>query len=242
MYNLKGKKALVTGSSQGIGKEIARALADAGAEVFVHGLEPTEKLSAAADYVGAVGAVSGDIARADIAELLYGQTGDVDILILNASVQEKRAWCDFDAQSFDYHFACNVRSSYLLSVKYAEGMKERGFGRIITIGSVNQYNNHPELLLYGMSKCAQKKLCEGMAKQLAAFGVTVNNIAPGAISTPRNAGALSDADFKARVIASIPAGHIGEACDMNGAVLMLCSEEGRYITGAELVIDGGMKL
>ena len=121
-------------------------------------------------------------------------------------------------------------------------MKETGFGRIITIGSVNEYNNHPELLIYGVTKAAQMKMVEGIAKQLAKYGVTVNNIAPGAIETPRNDKALSDNEFRQKVVDSIPIGYVGAPNDMNGAVKLLCSDEGRYITGAEIIADGGMRL
>ena len=86
------------------------------------------------------------------------------------------------------------------------------------------------------------KLVENIAPQLAPFGVTINNVAPGAINTPRNEEALSDAEFKKKVENSIPCGYIGEPCDVSPAVLLLCSDEGRYITGSELIIDGGMHL
>ena len=124
----------------------------------------------------------------------------------------------------------------------APGMKARGWGRIVTIGSVNQYNQHPELSLYGVTKAAQLKLVQNIAPALAPYGITVNNVAPGAINTPRNEKDLSDADFKKKVEGMIPCGYIGEAEDVSPAVLLLCSEEGRYITGSDLKIDGGMSL
>lgn len=242
MFELKGKTALVTGSSQGIGMEIAKALKDAGANVFVHGRGMSEKLRCAADYVGTDKIAVGDISQNDIAEKLYEQTGGVDILILNASIQIKKNWYEYTIDEFDEHINCNLKSTYLLLQKYAPYMKEKGWGRIITVGSVNQYNNHPMLSIYGVSKAAQKKLVENIASDLAPFGITINNIAPGAIYTPRNDGALADLNFKEKVENSIPCGYIGKPEDIAPAVLMLCSEEGRYITGADLTIDGGMSL
>ena len=121
-------------------------------------------------------------------------------------------------------------------------MKKNGWGRIVTIGSVNQYNNHPELSVYGITKAAQMKLVENVAPFLAHFGVTLNNVAPGAINTPRNNKALENEDFKKKVIDSIPCGYVGEPSDIAPAVLLLCSNEGRYITGSEIIIDGGMHL
>ena len=121
-------------------------------------------------------------------------------------------------------------------------MKEKGWGRIVTIGSVNQYNNHPELCIYGVTKAAQFKMVQNIAPFIAPYGVTINNIAPGTIKTPRNDSVLADDNFREKVIASIPQGYIGDAKDMNGAILLLCSEEGRYITGSEIIVDGGMHL
>ncbi len=242
MFDLKGKKALITGSSQGIGKEIAKVLADHGAMVFVHGTKNSEKLEKAKEYAGAVASVTANLFLPDCADKLYAQTGDIDILILCASIQEKKPWDAYTEKDFDAHINCNLKSSYFLMKKYAEGMKKNGWGRIVTIGSVNQYNNHPELSLYGMTKAAQFKLVQNIAPLVAPYGITVNNIAPGAIETPRNDKALADDSFRKKVEASIPVGYVGAPTDINGAVLLLCSCEGRYITGSEIIVDGGMCL
>ena len=137
---------------------------------------------------------------------------------------------------------CNVKSSYLLIKKYSKAMREKGWGRIVTVGSVNQYNQHSELSLYGVSKAAQMKLVQNIAPQLASFGITINNVAPGAIETPRNTEAFMNSDFRKKVENSIPCGYIGEPEDISPAVLLLCSDEGRYITGSEIKVDGGMSL
>lgn len=242
LFGVGGKTALVTGSSQGMGKEIAKILADSGAAVWVHGSRPSAKLASAAEYVGTDRLVTADLTDKNAAEKLYEQTGAVDILILNASIQYKRQWDGYSDDEVYNQIQCNLTSSYYLMKKYAPDMKDKGWGRIITLGSVNQYNNHPELTLYGVTKAAQLKLVQSTAKALAPFGITVNNIAPGAISTPRNAQSLSDPDFNQKVINSIPMGYIGNAADMNGAVLLLCGSGGSYITGSEIVIDGGMRL
>mgnify|MGYP002580428037 FL=1 len=242
MFDLTGKKALVTGSSQGIGFEIAKTLAKHGAAVFAHGSRPSEKLGKAAQLIGAQKAVSADLTDSKAAESLYSQTGDVDILVLNASVQLKKPWDEYTEEEYDKHFDCNLKSTYMIIKKYAPYMKKNGWGRIVTLGSVNQYNNHPQLVLYGVTKAAQKKLVESIAPSLAPCGVTVNNIAPGAIETPRNDAALADCEFRKKVESSIPAGYVGSPDDMNGAALLLCSDEGRYITGSEIIVDGGMHL
>ena len=163
-------------------------------------------------------------------------------MVLNASIQYKREWNSFTDEEYDIQMTCNLKSSYLLIKKYAEKMKKRGWGRIVTVGSVNQYNQHPELSLYGVTKAAQLMLVQNLAPPLAPYGITINNVAPGVVATPRNDEALSDPDFKKRIEEKIPCGFIAEPEDISPAVLLLCSEEGRYITGSDLVIDGGMHL
>lgn len=242
MFDLNGKTALVTGSTQGIGFEIACTLAKQGAKVFVSGAESDEKCIVASNKIKNSVPVRANLLKTEDIDRLYEETGDIDILVLNASIQYKRKWDEFSLEEYNVQMDCNVKSSYLLIKKYAEGMKNKGWGRIVTIGSVNQYNQHPELSIYGVSKAAQKKMTENFAPFFAPYGITINNVAPGCIETPRNKEALSDEAFKQKVIGSIPCGYIGQAEDISPAVLLLCSEEGRYITGSEIIIDGGMHL
>jgi len=242
MFDLTGKTALVTGSTQGIGFEIASLLAKQGAKVFVSGAESDEKCKAASEKIPNSVPVRANILKQEEIEALHEKTGDIDILVLNASIQYKRKWDEFSIEEYDIQMNCNVKSSYLLIKKYAEEMKNKHWGRIVTLGSVNQYNQHPELSIYGMTKAAQMKMVQNFAPILAPYGITINNVAPGAIDTPRNEEALSDNGYKKRVEDSIPCGYIGKPEDISPAVLLLCSDEGRYITGTDLIIDGGMHL
>ena len=121
-------------------------------------------------------------------------------------------------------------------------MKEQGWGRILTIGSVQQYKPHKDMLVYAASKCAQMSMVENLAKQLAPYGITINNLSPGVIRTPRNTVALEDKEYEKKVMEGIPCGYTGEPRDCVAGALLLCSEEGRYINGIDLVIDGGMRL
>lgn len=242
MFDLTGRTALVTGATQGIGFEIARILQEHGAKVYVVGATSMEKCVTACEKIpGSVPVRANLLVEGDI-DGMYEKTGDVDILVLNASIQYKRNWDEFSNEEYDIQMNCNVKSTYLLIKKYAEGMKRKRWGRIVTIGSVNQYNQHPELSIYGVSKAAQAKMVQNIAPQLAPYGITLNNIAPGAIRTPRNEGVLQDGELLKKVEEKIPCGYMGECEDISPAVLLLCSKEGRYITGAELKIDGGMSL
>ncbi len=242
MFDLTNKKVLVTGATQGIGFAVAKLLSEHGAIVYVNGATSDEKCKVASKKIKNSIPVRANLMKKDEMDMLYEKTGDVDILILNASIQYKKKWNEFTDEEFEAQMDCNLKSTYYLIKKYSPYMKNQKWGRIITIGSVNQYNNHPELSIYGMTKAAQMKYVENIAPYLAPYGVTINNVAPGAINTPRNEKALSDKEFNQKVVNSIPVGYVGEPEDVAPAVLLLCSEEGRYMTGSEIVIDGGMRL
>lgn len=241
MFDLTGKKALVTGASQGIGFAIAKSLSDCGAMVFINGSDEEKAKRAAAQIPGSSEAVC-DLSLSDCAERIYTKTGDVDILVLNASVQFRRSWNEITDEEFDRQIAVNFKASLKLIQKYAPYMKKQNRGRIVTIGSVQERKPHKDMLIYSALKAAQTNMVINLAKQLAPFGITVNNVAPGVVDTPRNTGALSDEEYAAKVLQGIPCGYIGEPEDISPAVLLLCSDEGRYITGADIIIDGGMHL
>ncbi len=236
------RKALVTGSTQGIGKAIAARLVRDGYSVIVHCSRDLGKAERVRDEIGAHGAVVCDLSdRAQVAAL-YGKTGAVDVLVLNASVQYKQRWQEVTEREADAQLEVNVLSTLRLMQAYYPDMKQNGFGRIITIGSVNQHRQHPELALYAATKCAVMSLVRNIAKEVAPFGVTVNNVSPGAIATPRNAAVYDDPATRSKVEACIPAGRFGTPGDCAGIVAFLAGDESVYITGADLRVDGGMSL
>lgn len=242
MFDLHGKKALVTGSTQGIGLAIAKQLHAAGAEVIVHGATSADKCVRAAQEVGCEKYVVKNLADADAAEVIYAETGDVDIVVLNASVQFRRAWNEITSEELNTQITVNFSTGLALMQKYFPHMKEQRWGRILTVGSVQQYRPHKDMAVYAASKDAQMSLVRNIGKQVAPFGITVNNLCPGVIATPRNTAALDDEAYRKKVLEGIPVGFAGEAEDCAPAALYLCSNEARYVTGAEIIVDGGMHL
>lgn len=164
---------------------------------------------------------------------------ECDVLILNASLQYRTPWQEISVEACYEQLNCNFVSSMMLIQAVAENMKQKGWGRIITIGSVQEAKPHPDMLVYSASKAAQTNMMKSLSLQLAKDGITVNNIAPGVIYTDRNVEALSDPEYAKKVTNSIPVGFYGEPEDCAGIVSLLCSDEGRYITGQNIFVDGG---
>jgi len=250
LFDLTGRTALVTGSSRGIGAAIALGLAEAGADVAVHCAGNRASATAVADAIVRLGrksfVIAGDLAAAGAAGRIFTAAvnglGGLDILILNASIQFPEPWQAVTPEHFDQQVSANWQSGFELIQLAAPAMLERGWGRILTVGSVQEAKPHPEMVVYAALKAAQTLMARNLAKQFASRGVTVNNLAPGAIETDRNTERLADAAYRAKVLSLIPAGRIGEPGDCLGAALLLCSAAGRYITGQSLLVDGGMSL
>ena len=244
MFDLTGKTALVTGSSRGIGRAVALCLAEAGADVVVHCTGRPEKAQEVVDAIRAMGRkawfIQKNLMDEDCAEYIFSRLEQpLDILVLNASIQYRKAWEQITAQDFAEQINVNLRASMLLIQKAVPHMREQHWGRIVTVGSVQEAKPHPDMLVYSASKAGQRMMAQSLAGQLAKDGITVNNMAPGVIATDRNVEALADPVYARQVADSIPVGFYGEPQDCAGAVLLLCSEEGRYITGQSLYVDGG---
>lgn len=250
LFDLQGRRALVTGSSRGIGRAIALAFAMQGAVVAVHGARREAEAQAVAAEAREAGhdaaAFTADLSDpesvARLASSVASRLGGVDILVLNASVQAREAWDVTTTQQFDAQVAVNLKAALDLIAAFVPGMRERGWGRVLAIGSVQQVKPHPDMLVYAATKAAQVNMMKNLARQLAPLGITCNNLAPGVIATDRNADALADDAYNAAVLSRIPSGAFGAPADCVGAALLLCSEAGRYITGADLLVDGGMHL
>jgi len=237
------KTALVTGSSRGIGRAIAIRLAQDGYKVMIHGAGNTVKANETKQIIEQNGGVAeviiSDLTDVEKTRELCDAVKETDVLILNASLQYRTPWQEITTKACYEQLNCNFVSSMLLIQAAAENMKNKNWGRIITIGSVQEAKPHPDMLVYSASKAAQTNMVRSLSLQLAKYGITVNNVAPGVIYTDRNVEALSDPEYAKKVTDSIPVGFYGEPEDCTGIVSLLCSEEGRYITGQNIFVDGG---
>lgn len=240
---LNGKKALITGSSRGIGRAIAIGLAQDGFEIFVHYAGNEQKAREVIGVIeergGRAHLAQGDLCDPASALRIREQTGPVDALVLNASVQLRRPWQEITLEECARQLNCNFISSLQLIQLFAPAMQKKGWGRIVTVGSVQEKKPHPDMLIYAASKAAQRNMVQSLALQLAKDGITVNNIAPGVIYTDRNVEALSNAAYAQKVTDLIPVGFYGAPADCVGMARLLCSDAGRYITGQSIFIDGG---
>lgn len=245
-FDLKGRRAFVTGSSEGIGKAIVLALAAQGAEVFLHNRENVEKSKQAGQEIAPpgkfAGAVNGDLGNEKDVERIFAEVKHTDILVLNASVQIRKDFPEVTREEFDRQMHVNLWSGIRLIQLFHAGMKEKGWGRILLIGSVQQLKPHPQMPVYAAGKTGLTNLAVNLARQFGGDGITVNNLAPGVIETGRNTEALADPDYARQVRSRIPVGFFGAPEDCAGPALLLCSEAGRYITGQTIYCDGGMSL
>lgn len=246
---LPNRVALVTGSSQGIGRGVAVRLAEAGADVIIHGREVSCEAQQTLEQVRACGRRACFIAAdvSDVAECrrlvdeAVMQMGRLDILVNNAGIQQHGAFLEVEEADFQNVLDVNLRAPFFVAQACARYWQRSGHGgRIINVSSVHEELPFPNFTSYCASKGGLKMLMRNLAIELAPLGITVNNIAPGAIETPINSDLLNQPEKLARVIENIPAGRIGQPRDVAGAVVFLASDEADYITGATLVIDGGL--
>ncbi len=238
-----GKRALITGSSRGIGRAIAVGLAQDGYEILVHCAGNRAKAEETQTIIknagGTATVLQADLCNTAETAALAKAMGDVDVLVLNASLQYRRHWDEIPLDEVYAQLNCNFVSSLLLIQAAVPAMKAKGRGHIVTVGSVQEAKPHPDMLIYSASKAAQTNMVRSLALQLAPHGITVNNLAPGVIYTDRNTEALADSVYARQVTDSIPAGYYGVPEDCVGVVRLLCAPAGRYITGQSIYVDGG---
>ena len=246
LMDLRGKVALVTGSSAGLGHEIACALGLAGAHVALNYAHDEARAKAAMSRyleTGATGAlfqadVTDEVAIDGLVKAVTRDLGAIDILVVNATPsQPQRALEDYQWDQVQAMLDAFVKSPFLLSQKVVGSMKDTGWGRIIHIGSEVLDEGTPNFSAYVAAKGAQNGLSRSLAKELAPWGITVNMVSPGWIPVARHQG-VSQAD-KDAYLESVPMGRFGTPNDVASAVTFLASEHAAFMTGANLHVNGG---
>lgn len=247
LFNLAGKRALVTGSSRGIGFALAQGLAGAGAEVVLNGRN-ADTVAKAAQTIRETGATVHELifdvtdhgASKAAIDTFEAETGPIDILINNAGMQHRGELENFPADAFDKLMRTNVYSVFNVGQACAIHMIARGKGKIINIGSIQTALARPSIAPYTASKGAVGNLTKGMATDWGPKGLQVNAIAPGYFKTELNQALVDDPEFSAWVAKRTPAGRWGDVEELVGAAIFLSSDAATFVNGITLFVDGGM--
>ena len=244
-FNLKGKSALVTGASGGIGSAVARALHNQGAELIINGTRSSELEKLATELGDKVHVLQSDLADANSIGHLAEEAekisdNGIDILVNNAGITRDNLLVRLSDQDLMDVINLNLIAGFHLTRKIIRGMMKRKWGRIIGISSVVGITGNAGQTNYAAAKAGMIGFSKALALEVASRGITVNNIAPGFIKTPMTQN-LSEEQVT-RLQANVPIGRLGEAEDIAAAAVYLASLEASYVTGATLNVNGGMAM
>jgi len=246
---LSGKVALVTGSSQGIGQAIAIRLAQEGADIVVnHFMQPEKAAAVKATIEGLgrravaietnVGLPGEDLRLVSEAVAALGQ---LDLLVNNAGVERNAPFWEVTEADYDFVLNTNLKGAFFAAQAFVKHLLARKApGKIINISSVHEELPFPHFTAYCLSKGGMKMMTRNLSVELAPFGITINNVAPGAIETPINTALLNDPAKLSALLQNIPLNRLGQPGDVSSAVAFLASSDADYITGTTLVVDGGL--
>ena len=246
---LQGKRALVTGSSKGIGQAIAIRYAEEGADVVINYNSDPKGAEETVARIQATGrratAIKGDLGSVASVRALVEQgwegLGGLDVLVNNAGVESHAPFWDVTESDYDKVLNINLKGVFFATQTFVNNLRADGRGgKVINISSVHEELPFPNFASYCASKGGLKMLTRNLAVELGPLGITINSIAPGAIETPINAKLLSDPQKVAALTAQIPVGRIGKTDDVASLAVFLASAESDYATGATFTVDGGL--
>jgi NAD(P)-dependent dehydrogenase (short-subunit alcohol dehydrogenase family) len=239
LFDLTGRKALVTGATQGLGLAIARTLAAQGACVVVSDRDPLACNQVAASLPLAVG-VAADLTQPAAVDALAAQAGALDILVCNAGVQGPAGPLT-EATDADWQqvWSINLRATVQLCAAVLPRMAARGGGSVVLLSSIAGLRGNRSIGLYGLSKAAVAQLARNLAVEWGPSGIRVNAVSPGLVRSPLSAALMADKTFMERRLQATPLRRVGEPEEVAGVVAMLASPAGAFVTGHNLVVDGG---
>jgi gluconate 5-dehydrogenase len=246
LFDLTGRRALVTGGSAGIGEAMARALGAAGARVLLLARQPAQ-LQAAADRLRDEG-IAADALAADMADVpalkavaaaAEQRLGGIDILVNAAGVNLRQPFEDVTPEAWQTQIALHLGAPFFLSQALAPGMRQRGWGRILNIASLQSHRAFADSAPYGAGKGGVLQLTRAIAQAWSPYGITCNAIGPGFFPTALTAAVFADAALAQRHAAQTCIGRNGALADLHGATVFLCSNASAYVTGQTLMVDGG---
>lgn len=243
---LAGKTALVTGASKGLGKAMAIALAGAGAKLALVSRD-LEKLEQTAEAVRQAGSTA-EVFRADVSDEaqvvqlerdVTQRMGKISILINNAGVNVRKNITDFTLDEWNYVIGTNLTAVFLMCRSFVPHMKGSGYGRILNMTSIMSHISLPGRAAYSSSKAAVMGLTRAVALELAPEGINVVGISPGPFATEMNTALMQNPEVNQQFLSKIPAGRWGKVEDIGKLAVFLCSEDANFITGTDILIDGG---
>jgi glucose 1-dehydrogenase len=246
---LQGRVAVVTGSGSGIGQAIAERLAKEGANCIVDYRDHIDQAQATADKITAAGGKA-ILVRADVSVLsdctnlvdqAWQQLGSCDILVNNAGIEKGADFWDVTEADYDAVLNVNLKGAFFLTQAFVRKLRDaKKPGRVINISSVHEDMVFPHFSTYCASKGAMRMLMRDLAVELGPLGITVNNIAPGAVNTPINTSLLANKPKLDALLANIPLGRLANPEEIAGLAAFLASDDAAYVTGSTYVIDGGL--